>query len=69
MKKARFNVMIPAVVTSVDGVSGDLTVEFQDDGVSVSGVKNKTGETIIANDEVYILRINNSPNIVATIKK
>lgn len=69
IKKARFNKMFSATVTSVAG-NGLLTVELDDDGVSVPGVLNRTGETIIANDGVYILKINNSSsNYCATIKK
>ena len=68
ISKAKFNKMIAATVTAVDGDTVD--VELNDDGVSLTDVLNRTGETLLANDEIYILRINNSSsNFCAAIKK
>lgn len=68
IKNASFDKMKVATVTDV--ASGLLSVEFADDGVEVDGIPNKTGETVIVGDQVYILKINNSnTNLVARIKK
>ena len=68
IKKASFDRMQVATVTAV--VGDLLSVEFADDGVEVTGIPNKTGETVIAGNQVYILKINNSnTNLVARIKK
>lgn len=67
-KNAPFNRMIPATVVDL---TGDLlNVKLNGDDEIISGIINKTGETVIANDQVWILKINNSSsNLVATIKK
>ena len=68
--KAKFNRMIPAVVTNV-GV-GTADVEFLTDGTptTITGLANKTGETLVATDEVYVELINSSSsNIYIAIKK
>lgn len=68
LKNATFNKMIPATVVDL---TGDLlNVKFNGEDTVVSGILNKTGETIIAEDLVWILKINNSlSNLVALIKQ
>ena len=69
IRNAPFNKMIPATVKSV-ALDGTLTVQIMDDSIDVDGILNRTGETIIANDKIWILKINNSnSNIVATLKQ
>ena len=68
IRKASFDRRQVATVTAVNG--NLLNVEFADDGVEVTDIPNKTGETVIAGNQVYILKINNSnTNLVARIKK
>jgi hypothetical protein len=70
LKNLRFNRMIPAKVTSVG--SGVADVELLIDGTpsTIGGLKNKTGEVLNVNDEVYVEVINNkSSNIYIAVKK
>lgn len=67
LKNAGFWRSIPATVTAVDGDL--LTVELADDSVEVSGIPNKTGETVSVSNQVYVVKLNNQNNMVALIKK
>jgi hypothetical protein len=70
LKKARFNRMLPAKVTT--GGTSTVSIQLLIDGTptTITGVKNKTGLTLVTNDEVYVEFINNSSsNIYVAIKK
>jgi hypothetical protein len=68
INKAPFCRLIPAVVTGVAGST--VSVKLNGDTVVISGIKNKTGETLTTNDNVYLLAINGSSlNMCALIKK
>lgn len=60
-----------SMVATVMAVDGDLLdVEIADDGITVESVPNKTSETVIEGDQVYVVRLNNSKtNYVALVKK
>jgi hypothetical protein len=62
--------LVPATVTAVAGGTGLLTVKLNGDAVEISGIKNKTGESLLANDQVYLIFIGGSAtNSCALIKK
>jgi len=69
LAKAQFNRMIIAKVISADNVAKTASVQLINDGVTIDGVKNRCGESLNANDLVYILLINSSSsNFAITIK-
>jgi hypothetical protein len=68
IKKAPFNFMMSAIVTNVG--SGVADVQLTNSGNTITNVKNKTGETLLANDEVYVEFINGSnSNFYIALKK
>lgn len=70
LKKAQFNRMLPAKVTTGGSATVDIQLLIDGTPTSITGVKNKTGLTLVTNDEVYVEFINNSSsNIYVAIKK
>ncbi len=68
VRKLKFNKMYPAKVVSVDGSLANIKLLGGNE--TISNIKNKTGETLDIDDEVYIEAINNSlNNIYIAIKK
>ena len=69
IKKAPFNRNIVAKVTAADNVTLTASVELQSDGITISGVKNRSGNNLSANDLVEITLFNNtSSNFCITLK-
>jgi hypothetical protein len=65
--KANFNKLYTAKVISVSGDFVDINITGST--TLISNVKNKTGEVLSTNDDIYIEAINNNfNNIVAKYK-
>jgi hypothetical protein len=68
ISKIRLCRMEPGKVISVAG-NGTLTIQLNGDtSVNISGVLNRTNQTLIANDLIWVIFINNGNNYYALIK-
>jgi len=69
INKAQFNKMMIAKVVTANNGALTANIQLLNDGVTISNVKNRTGENLSTNDLVYVLFINgSSSNFVISLK-
>lgn len=69
IKKASFNRNMAAKVVSADNGALTASIQLLSDGVTISGVKNRSNQNLSANDLVEVTFFNNSgSNFCITLK-
>lgn len=69
IRKAPFNRNITAKVISADNIAMTASIQLLADGVTISGVKNYSGQNLAVNNLVQVTFFNNqSSNFCITLK-
>lgn len=67
--KAKFNKNVTAKIITADNVAKTASVQLLSDGVTIDGIKNRSGEDLATDELVEITFINNSSSsFVITIR-